>query len=174
MQPNLKPGEDFQHFLDTQIREMQTKAAALTEAFADSTATVSSRDGAVTVTVAPNGALRNIQLGHRACELGPTRLTASIMEAVGAAQRQTANSVVESVAAITGEGDSTDFIRSFLPPPPDEPAPQADPDMIDQRKFVEDLEPERPPAPPAMPAPPPPPVRRRRPVTDDEDEVNPW
>jgi DNA-binding protein YbaB len=173
MQPNLKPGEDFQHFLDTQIREMQTKAAALTEAFADSTATVSSRDGAVTVTVAPNGALRNIQLGHRACELGPTRLTASIMEAVNAAQRQTANSVVESVAAITGEGDSTDFLRSFLPPP-DEPAPEADPNMIDQRTFVEELEPERPPAPPVMTAPQPPPVRRRRPVADDEDEGNPW
>lgn len=55
------------------------------------------------------------------------------MEAVRTAQRQTANSVADSVAEITGEGDSTDLIRTFLPPQ-DEP----DPDEA-QNRFVDPL-----------------------------------
>lgn len=71
MHPNLGSGEDIQDFLDTQIKNLQTKATALTEAIADSVATVSSRDGSVTVTVEANGALRDLKLGHRACDQSP-------------------------------------------------------------------------------------------------------
>jgi DNA-binding protein YbaB len=165
MHQNLSPGQDFQQFFDKQIKDMQAKAAALTEAFEDSSATVRSRDGAVTVTVAPNGALRDLQLGHRACELGPARLTAGIMEAVRAAQRQTANSVADSFAEITGEGDTTGLIRTFLPPQ-DEPDP-----ALDQNGFFEEPEPEPEPTPSAArpSAITPPPARRRRPVADDDD-----
>jgi len=112
VQPNLSPGEDFQYLLDKQVREMQGKAAALTEAFAESSATVTSRDGAVKVTVAPNGSLSNLELGHRACEMGPARLTAAIMEAVRTAQRQTARTVADSFIAINGDGETADLIRS--------------------------------------------------------------
>ncbi|MEU6646048.1 YbaB/EbfC family nucleoid-associated protein [Saccharomonospora sp. NPDC046836] len=171
MQPNLRPGEDFQHFLDRQVQEMQQKASALSEAFAESAATVSSRDGSVTVTVAPNGALRNLQLGARACELGPARLTAAIMDTVRLAQKQTARSIADSFSIINGPGESTDLIRSFLPP---EDEPDAD---VDQSKFA-DEEPEREatPPPPAPPVVPPPTARRPRPARKDEDddEERPW
>lgn len=173
MHPNLRPGEDFQHFLDRQAQEMQAKAAALSEAFADSAATVSSRDGSVTVTVAPNGALRNLELGHRACELGPARLTAAIMETVRLAQRQTARSIADSFSVINGPGESTDLVRSFLPPDDEAEDPDAE-----QHRFVE--EPDEPeqaaPPPTAPPATPPPTARRRGPRAqdDEDDETRPW
>lgn len=145
MQPNLGPGEDFQLLLERQVREMQAKAAALNEALSSAGATVRTRDGAVTVTLAPNGALTNLELGHRACELGPARLTAAIMGAVRDAQRQTARAVADSFATINGDSESTDMVRSFLPPDPPPPS-----------------------------APPAPPGRRPQADDSADDESNPW
>ncbi|SEF25006.1 YbaB/EbfC DNA-binding family protein [Amycolatopsis pretoriensis] len=170
MQPNLGPGEDFQLLLERQVRDMQGKAAALSEALSAAGATVRSRDGAVTVTLAPNGALTNLELGHRACELGPARLTAAIMGTVREAQRQTARSVADSFATINGDSESTDMVRSFLPP---DPPPDGD--------FAAPESPVEPPPPPAAPPRPPAPpsggpAPRRRPSADDrfDDESNPW
>jgi DNA-binding protein YbaB len=178
VQPNLGPGEDFQLLLDRQVRDMQAKAAALSEALSAAGATVRTRDGAVTVTLAPNGALTNLELGFRACEMGPARLTAAIMGAVRDAQRQTARSVADSFATINGDSESTDMVRSFLPP---DPPPDGD------FAAPENAEPERTPPPAATPPPPPPPrpsapppsagpAPRRRPAADDtfDDESNPW
>jgi DNA-binding protein YbaB len=174
VQPNLAPGEDFQLVLERQVRDMRAKAEALNEALSDAGATVRSRDGAVTVTLAPNGALQNLELGHRACELGPARLTAAIMAAVRDAQRQTARTVASSFAAINGEGEATDLIRSFLPPEPE----------AEEFAVPEPVEPTPPPPPPVAPSPPPPapptrpsaPPRRSRPAAEDhgDDEMNPW
>ncbi|MDQ7802817.1 YbaB/EbfC family nucleoid-associated protein [Amycolatopsis sp. A133] len=170
MQPNLGPGEDFQLLLERQVREMQSKAAALNEALSAAGATVRTRDGAVTVTLAPNGALTNLELGHRACELGPARLTAAIMGAVRDAQRQTARAVADSFATINGDGESTDMVRSFLPP---DPPPDGDFGAPESA-----AEPTPPPAAPPSPAQPPlpPSAPRRRPPADDrpDDEANPW
>ncbi|MGW5744785.1 YbaB/EbfC family nucleoid-associated protein, partial [Amycolatopsis sp. NPDC003861] len=151
MQPNLGPGEDFQLLLERQVREMQSKAAALNEALSAAGATVRTRDGSVTVTLAPNGALTNLELGHRACELGPARLTAAIMGAVRDAQRQTARAVADSFATINGDGESTAMVRSFLPP---DPPPDGD--------FATPESAEPTPPPPAVP-PSPPSAPRRRP-----------
>jgi DNA-binding protein YbaB len=164
VQPNLGPGEDFQLLLERQVREMQSKAAALNEALSSAGATVRSRDGSVTVTLAPNGALTNLELGHRACELGPARLTAAIMGAVRDAQRQTARAVADSFATINGDGESTEMVRSFLPPDPPPDGDFAAPENTG-------------PTPPPPPAPPSPPsAPRRRPAADDrpDDESNPW
>jgi DNA-binding protein YbaB len=180
VQPNLSPGEDFQYLLDKQVREMQGKAAALSEAFAGSSATVSSSDRAVTVTVAPNGSLSNLELGPKACDMGPARLSAAIMQTVRLAQRQTANTVADSFIAINGDGETADLIRSFLPVEEAEPVPAAN----DQFAGVPEPEPE--PTPPARPAPPvppappaaapaPPPTRRPRQAGNrDDDEMSPW
>ncbi|WP_086852356.1 YbaB/EbfC family nucleoid-associated protein [Amycolatopsis kentuckyensis] len=164
MQPNLGPGEDFQLLLERQVRDMQSKAAALNEALSSAGATVRTRDGAVTVTLAPNGALTNLELGHRACELGPARLTAAIMGAVRDAQRQTARAVADSFATINGDGESTEMVRSFLPPDPPPDGDFAAPESAESTPPP----PSAPPAPPSAP--------RRRPAADDrtDDESNPW
>jgi DNA-binding protein YbaB len=183
VQPNLSPGEDFQYLLDKQVREMQGKAAALSEAFAGSSATVSSSDRAVTVTVAPNGSLSNLELGPKACDLGPARLSAAIMQTVRLAQRQTANTVADSFIAINGDGETADLIRSFLPVVEEEAGPAAN----DHFAGVPEPEPEptpparpAPPVPPVRPAPPaaappqPPPRRPRQAGNGDDDEMSPW
>lgn len=171
MEPNLRPGEDLQHFLERQASEMRERATALQEKFSESSATVTSRDGAVTVTIAPNGALRNIKLGHRACELGPARLTSAIMDTVSQAQARTAHSVASSVASVMGGGETLDLIKSFLPT-----EPTASNDDVDQHKFVEEPETQQAAPPPKPPVTPPPrPSPRSRPPRDDaEDEVDPW
>ncbi len=180
MQPNLGVGEDFELVLERQVRDMRAKADALTEAMAEAAATVRTHDGSVTVTVAANGALQNLELGHRACELGPARLTAAIMGAVRDAQRKTANTVASSFAEITGEGEAADLVRSFLPPEPeaDEAGEFAAPEPADPPPPPVGPPP-RPPAPPRSgpPAPPAarPPAPPRRPRPDDhDDEMNPW
>lgn len=167
MQPNLGPGEDFELLLERQVRDLQSKAATLSEALSAAGATVRSRDGAVTVTLAPNGALTNLELGHRATEMGSARLTAAIMSTVREAQRRTARSVADSFATINGDGESTDMVRSFLPP---DPPPDSD------FAAPESTEPERTP-PPTAPTPPSAgPAPRRRPQAGDhlDDEANPW
>ncbi|MEV6642623.1 YbaB/EbfC family nucleoid-associated protein [Amycolatopsis sp. NPDC051371] len=171
MQPNLGPGEDFELLLERQVRDMQSKAAALSEALSAAGATVRSRDGSVTVTLAPNGALTNLELGLRACELGPARLTAAIMGTVREAQRQTARSVADSFTTINGDSESTDMVRSFLPPDPPPDADFAAPESAEpERTPPPAAPPARPPAPPAAgPAP-----RRRPPADDHDDESNPW
>ncbi|WP_197321099.1 YbaB/EbfC family nucleoid-associated protein [Saccharomonospora sp. NB11] len=172
MDSNLRPGEDLQHYLERQASQMQERAAALQEAFAAAAATVTSRDGTVTVSLAPNGALRNIQLGKRACELGEARLAATIMETVRLAQSQTARAVTSSVQSIVGNNQAVEMMKSFLPPDP------AAADEVDQNKFVEDPEPDDAPPPPKPPVTPPssPTNRpRRRPERrDDDEEANPW
>ncbi|MER7113993.1 YbaB/EbfC family nucleoid-associated protein [Saccharomonospora azurea] len=173
MEPNLRPGEDLQHYLERQASQMQERAAALQEAFAAAAATVTSRDGTVTVSLAPNGALRNIQFGKRACELGEARLAATIMDTVRQAQSQTARAVTSSVQSIVGNGEAVEMMKSFLPPDP------AAADEVDQNKFVENPEPDVAPTPPKPPVTPPsspttgPRRRPARPEADD-DEVNPW
>jgi DNA-binding protein YbaB len=173
VEPYLRSGEDLQYYLERQASQMQERASALQEAFAATAATVTSRDGAVTVTLAPNGALRNMQLGRRACELGEARLTATIMETVRQAQSQTARAVTSSVESIIGGGQAVEMMKSFLPP---EPAAN---DNVDRNKFVENPEPDEAPPPPNPAMTPPPasrPAPRCRPARGDtdQDEVDPW
>jgi DNA-binding protein YbaB len=170
VEPNLGLGEDFQYLLDKQVREMREKAAALTEGMAESAATVRSRDGAVTLTVEPNGGLRNLELGHRACEMGPARLTATIMETFRTAQQQAARSTAEMFAAINGDGEAAELVRAYLPVEPEAPAAAGD------QWLPEEPAPERTPPPPPAAQTPPPPARPRRPAPreDPDDESSPW
>ncbi|OLT38733.1 hypothetical protein BJF85_08630 [Saccharomonospora sp. CUA-673] len=175
MEPNLRPGEDLQHYLERQAGQMQQQAHELQEAMAAAAATVTSRDGAVTVSLAPNGALRSIQLGKRACELGEARLTTTIMETVRQAQSQTARAVVRSVESITGNQEAVEMMRSFLPPDPN-----AD-ESTERDKFAPEADAEEAakPRPPHTAQQPPqstprPEQRRRPPQRPDDEEGNPW
>lgn len=171
---NLGPGEDIQLVLERQARDLQAKAAELTSALNSAGATVSSPDGSVSVTLDANGGLRDLKLGHRACELGPARLTAEIMAAVTKAQRQTARNVVTSFEAVTGETESTEFLRTFLPADPEQEAEQQAQAAVTDEFQLADDEPRRPVAPP--PTRPSRPAPRRRPVApdDDDEDLSSW
>ncbi|MET1072034.1 MAG: YbaB/EbfC family nucleoid-associated protein [Umezawaea sp.] len=193
---NVDP-EQWLADMQTRMADLQQKSAELTENLAASSATVSSKDGAVTVTIAPTGALQHLELTPRATGMSPSRLTASIMEAVHRGQRAASDKMVEAFAPL-GEGtESMDLVLSFIPPDED------DEDDIEERdlRAVDDMDEEHPAAqpqqqqprqapphvppppvqqpyvPPAPPqaAPPPPPARPGRSQADfEEDENHPW
>jgi DNA-binding protein YbaB len=157
---------------EAKLADLKQKSENLTENFAAASATVTSKDGAVTVTVGPNGGLQNLQLGHRAVELGASRLTAVILETARRAQKQAAEQVLELFKPL-GEGTEAYQMVSDSIPSDDEV------EENDTYHEVDDDEPEPAPAPrqasrPAA-APQPPPVRgRARAADDDDDDNQPW
>ena len=156
---------------EAKLADLKKKSEDLQENFAASTATVTSKDGAVTVTVGPNGGLQNLVLGHRAVELGAPRLTALILETARHAQKQAAEKVLEVFKPL---GEGTEAYRMVSDSIPD------DEEFEETDAYDEvDEEPEPAPAPvaPSRPAaaPQPAPVRGRRRADDDEDDDNqPW
>ncbi|TWP52727.1 YbaB/EbfC family nucleoid-associated protein [Lentzea tibetensis] len=157
---------------EARLADLKQKSEDLQENFASASATASSRDGAVTVTVGPNGGLQNLQLGHRAVELGAPRLTALILETARIAQKQAAGKVLEVFRPL---GEGTEAMSMVMDAIPD------DEDVDGDTAFDEIDEPEPEPAPappvyrPAATAPQAPrPVRRARPADDEEDENQPW
>jgi DNA-binding protein YbaB len=155
---------------EAKLADLKQKSEDLTENVAAASATVTSKDGAVTVTVGPNGGLQNLQLGHRAVELGGPRLTALILETARAAQKQAALHVLELFKPL---GEGTEAYQMVSDSIPDDEV-EEDVDPYDE---VEE-EPAPAPAPPvSRPAatPQPAPVRGRRPADDDDDDDdNPW
>ncbi|MFD4637851.1 YbaB/EbfC family nucleoid-associated protein [Lentzea sp. NPDC058436] len=157
---------------EAKLADLKQKSENLTENFAAAGATVSSKDGAVTVTVGPNGGLQNLQLGHRAVELGAPRLTALILETARAAQKQAATQVLELFKPL---GEGTEAYQMVSDSIPDD---EFEEDTTDAYDEVDD-EPEPAPAPPPVSrpaaAPQPAPVRGRpRPADDDNDDNQPW
>ncbi|WP_367135119.1 YbaB/EbfC family nucleoid-associated protein [Saccharothrix sp. HUAS TT1] len=172
---------DPQQWLDNfeaKLADLQRKSADLQENFESSQATVSSPDGAVTITVGPNGGLLNLQLGHRATELGSARLTALIMQTARTAQKQAAQKVM---AAFEPLGEGTEALRMVSDSIPSD---EVEDDGADYA-APEYAEPEPAPAPaPAPPQPgwqtqaqaqtPPRPARPARPSDDEDDDNQPW
>ncbi len=154
---------------EAKLADLKKKSEDLQENFAASTATVTSKDGAVTVTVGPNGGLQNLVLGHRAVELGAPRLTALILETARHAQKQAAEKVLEIFKPL-GEGtEAYQMVSDSIP---------SDEEIDETDEYDIDEEPPAPTPPPvAQPAaaPQPAPVRGRpRPAADDDDDNQPW
>ncbi|WP_370940031.1 YbaB/EbfC family nucleoid-associated protein [Amycolatopsis sp. cg13] len=131
--------DDFQRRID----EMQAKSAALQETLSTAEGRAKSGDGLVSVSVAPNGALKNLEIDDRALRHGGARLTASIMDAYGKAQRQVSRDVIDAFEPIAGDSEMMNVVKSYLPEPEEEPEPQPP------------AEPPRPEPPARYPGPPP-------------------
>lgn len=152
---------------EAKLADLKKKSEDLTENFAASTATVTSKDGAVTVTVGPNGGLQNLVLGHRAVELGASRLTALILETARHAQKQAAHQVLELFKPL-GEGtEAYQMVSDSIP----------EDDVEETTDAYDEIDDEPEPTPPVSrpaAAPQPPPVRARRRADDDDDDNQPW
>ncbi|MTD58454.1 YbaB/EbfC family DNA-binding protein [Amycolatopsis sp. RM579] len=125
-------------------------------------ATLSSNDGAATVTVNASGALQKLAFGAKARELPLEQLAATIVTTAQRAQAQAARQITTIMAPVVGaDSDAMHFLQEQLPAPevPDEQPPAA-PD----RRFVLNEEQTAPPAPVRSPRPP------RPPATDDGND----
>ncbi|OLR91819.1 YbaB/EbfC family nucleoid-associated protein [Actinokineospora bangkokensis] len=154
--------------LRARVADIQARAAALTERVHTEQVTVASPDRSVTVTVGITGALEDITLGHRACDLGPARLTQLIKQTVGAARSQAAHRAAEAFAPLGAGTEAMSIITKHFPP-------DRVPDAPDQTLYhaAEDPPPLRQPAPVRRQPPPPRRPARQHPV-DDEDDVDLW
>lgn len=155
----MKTPEEWMRDFEAKIAEAQAKAAAVGEGLARAGGSASSSDGAITVSVAPNGALTGLELTAEAMRKPHGQLSGEILEIARKAQRGAAVKVAETFGAVGGEGSETyRMITEYLPPPEEEEQPRA-PGYV----FNEEYE-ERAAAPP--------PVRRPAPragVDEDDD-----
>ncbi|KOV79657.1 hypothetical protein ADL03_36375 [Nocardia sp. NRRL S-836] len=165
--------------MEAKIADLSAKSAQLRDDLTNSSATVLSKDHAVQVTIAPTGALQNLQLTDHAAGMSPQRLQASIMEAVAKGQRAASERMVEAFAPIGVGTESMDLVLSYLPPPVEDEVEDYDHDRYDEYAEEEPAPPQQ--APPAWPqagppAPQAPPARRPRPAHDDDDDEDgqPW
>ena len=110
--------------LRQQAEDLEAKATQLRTDLANATATATSPDGAVTVTLSPTGALQNITFSAKAATHTPEALGPLVMKTVRAAQREVSDRVTASLSQDFGD-DTLDFITQFMPKP--EPEPQREP-----------------------------------------------
>ncbi|GDY29211.1 YbaB/EbfC family nucleoid-associated protein [Gandjariella thermophila] len=170
-------GETWLQNFESRVADMQRKSAALAEGLAEASATVSSPDGSVTVRIGANGGLENLELGHRATEHSPARLTALIMETVRRGQRMAAHKVSEAFAPMGPNSEAMRLISRFAPPPADEPGGDGEDPFPVEDSAAEPPRADRRQPPPQHPRPPAPPARptgRQRPAEDDDDDVDLW
>ncbi|HWD00895.1 MAG TPA: YbaB/EbfC family nucleoid-associated protein [Amycolatopsis sp.] len=186
--------DDFQR----RVAGMREKSMALQGRLGEAEGTARSSDGLVSVTVTPNGALKDLRIDDRALRAsGGAQLTAAIMAAYGKAQRQVSREVAAALEPLAGGTEMMNVVRSFLPQPEDEPERDAprqpgEPEAEDRPVPPTGAAPPRvtpgpgvpprvppagppqagPPAPPQQPGRPSGPHRRR--MDGDDDEMQPW
>ena len=98
------------------LGEIRNRAARAQAALAAVEATAASRDGAVTVTVDPSGALRRLVLSERTEAMTRVQLAAAVVATARQAQGDAARLAAEAVAPLVGErSEALRLIRSHLP-----------------------------------------------------------
>ncbi len=125
---------------EARVAAAREKAAKFQESLGSAGASASSKDGLITVSVAPNGSLADLKISDAALHGSGTRLAAEIMRTAREAQRRAAGNVLTAFTELGGpDSAATKMLTGFVPPP--EPAePPAG-----QHRFV-------PPEQPAEPA----------------------
>lgn len=110
--------------LQQQAEDLENKAAQLRTELSNASATATSPDGAVTVTLSPTGALQDITFTAVAANVTPENLGPLVMKTVQAAQREVSNRVTASLAEQFGGPETMDFITQFMPKPEGAPGKQ--------------------------------------------------
>lgn len=143
--------------MSSYVREVEALARKAEEAkqqLRQLAGSLTSGDGAVSLTVNAAGALQSLSFGPRADEMSKPRLAALIISTARRAQIQAAQQVTAILAPIVGENsDAMRFVQQQIPVPEEpEPVPSAS----------------EPPE-PRIGTEPPAPARHRAPSRDDED-----
>ncbi|HEU0088651.1 MAG TPA: YbaB/EbfC family nucleoid-associated protein [Pseudonocardiaceae bacterium] len=109
------------------LRDYQARGEAMVrrsqefqEQVQDLSETVTSRDGAVTVTVGASGALQDLAFSARIRQLPEVELARLIVQTAREAQHRVAHRVAALVEPVTGETEALAFLRGQLPPLDDE------------------------------------------------------
>jgi DNA-binding protein YbaB len=164
----VTPEEWLTNF-ESKIADVKAKAAEFQENLEASGASLTSADGLIGVTVAPNGSLTDLRLSDAALRSGSgAKLAQDILKLARKAQRTAAVNVADAFAPLGGDSEAMHMVTGYVPPEePEEPEPAGLP--RERKLWAEEDPPE--PARQARPVPPPaPPARAKRPRADDDDE----
>ena len=145
--------------LESKAQQLQQRSQQMQEQIQHASSTVTAPNEAVTVRVAPNGALQHIEFSPTAMRLTHVQLSQLVMQTVQKAQIQAAEQVASIVEPEFSGTEAMDFLRSFIPQQEEEepPPPQEDGQVMREVSWN---------GPAPQPAPPP---RPQRPADDDED-----
>lgn len=107
--------EQMMRELEEKAEQMRQRSERMQQEIGNTYAEASSSDGAVTVRVAPNGALQHIEFSAKATEMSPGTLGETVMGAVQRAQMDAARRVSEIVEPEFGDTEAMNFITGFMP-----------------------------------------------------------
>ncbi|GAA3560596.1 YbaB/EbfC family nucleoid-associated protein [Amycolatopsis ultiminotia] len=131
-----------------EIAEIGRRAAEAQEKLKHVTATASSNDGAVTVTVNTAGALQQLDFGVRTEEMPRAALAAAVLATAHRAQAKAAEQLSAIMAPVIGEhSDAMKFLEEQIP------KPEVPADETDSGDSPPQLRDQAPPSRPAHPAP---------------------
>jgi DNA-binding protein YbaB len=165
----VNPNELMSSYMQ-EVEVLARKAEEAKKQLKQLTGTLTSGDGAVTVTVNAAGALQSLSFGPRADGMPKDRLAALILSTARRAQIQAAQQVTAILAPIVGENSGAmRFVQEQIPVPeePVDPLSASEP----QQLRIGD-EPQQG-APRFAPPPPPPVPPRHRGRVDDDYESGP-
>ena len=144
-----------------QVAEDARRYGELNERLARTSATETSANGVVRVTVSADGAITDLVLEEPRQPLPMAELSALIMGCVRRARARLPDLIAQAMAETVGRDESTDLVladaRTRFPPAPAEPVHRGQ-DVVEEMRIGAAARVERPPAPPR--------VRRR----DDRDD----
>ncbi|MBW0114152.1 YbaB/EbfC family nucleoid-associated protein [Pseudonocardia abyssalis] len=102
--------DSYQH----RLTDLKARADRAQAALAGVDGTAASPDGAVSVTVAPGGAVRRIVFSERSEALSRVQLAALVVETAARAQAEADRRVTEAVAPLLGgDSEAMQVIRSY-------------------------------------------------------------
>lgn len=112
-----------------EVTDITQRAEEAKSQLQEISATLTSSDGAVTITVNTSGALQKLSFGAKAESLSREKLAASVLSTAHRAQAQAAQQVTAVMAPLIGEdSDAMQFLQEQVPVPDDsesESAPSA-------------------------------------------------
>ncbi|MFI9816642.1 YbaB/EbfC family nucleoid-associated protein [Saccharothrix variisporea] len=138
--------------LEARANDLARRSEEMQQQIQQTSATLRSPDGAVTVTVAPNGSLQHIEFSPRVGDFSHVQLGQVVMTTVRRAQAQAASQVAAIVEPEFGGTEAMDFLTSFIPQVEEEPPPTPAEDGSVLRDTGWGAPPPRPARPAARPA----------------------
>lgn len=124
---------------ERKVADLQQKATEFKRDLESAGTTETSQDRAITVTVAPNGALLDLRLDDKATQKSAADLAAEIMAVARKARQSAATTVAEAFVPLGGDRDTVQRIPGVDEPEAGpEPRRPDDDDFSDSRIFGDD------------------------------------
>jgi DNA-binding protein YbaB len=158
--------EEWLANFNAKIADVKAKTEAFKQNLEQAGATETSKDGQLSVTVAPNGSLSNLRIDDTAVRGSGAELASKIMQLARKAQRAAAVNVTEAFAPLGAGTESMQMLVGYLP----EPEEDEEDDEGPSYSFDEQPAARQDPVPPVTPPAAEQPRRPTRPAKRDEDE----